>query len=467
MQRVANQLLQFFIPPKIRDVPDELRRAHLIIGFGVLGALFGMLYATFYLAVEHYVGHLIIMVCTLCFALVPILLRQTGSTVAAGNFHCLILIAGFFSLCWVEGGMHGHALAWLVVVPLCALLLVPQRAACVWAAISFLTAIFTAGVEFFGITPPSLYPPLWQHLITTAGYGGLIAFMFLLGLLFENGRRAAHDKMEQTLKKLAEANTQLTRLNEDKSELLAIAAHDLKNPLTVVMGYSDRLAMGNMESANIIRIAKTISRESSRMRDLITTVLDLNAIEDGSKKIETNSVNLAQIIDLAIDHFRSVAEQKGIALSFEPSDPGTEAFCDRQAVLQVLDNLISNGLKFSQSGTQVSILCGTHEGRAFLKVADQGPGISEEDQKQLFRKFTRLSAQPTGGESSSGLGLSIVKRLLQSMSGEIKCESQVGRGTTFTVYLPVPAVPMRQEWTTAKPRRDVPVEREPALATAH
>jgi signal transduction histidine kinase len=290
----------------------------------------------------------------------------------------------------------------------------------------------------------------------------LIAFMFLLGILFENGRRAAHAKMEETLKELAEANKRLTQVNEDKSELLSIAAHDLKNPLTVVMGYSDRLAMGNMDAPNVTRIAKTISREASRMRDLITTVLDLSALEDGSKKIQMRPVNLPQVIELALEHFRSVAEQKGIALAFESSDILTEAYCDHQAVLQILDNLISNGIKFSKPGTRVSVLCGTLEQKAFLKVADQGPGISEEDQKQLFKKFTRLSARPTGGESSSGLGLSIVKRLLQSMAGEVKCESQVGRGTTFTVYLPASVQDVRAEWEV-KPSDIVEVERSPVM----
>jgi signal transduction histidine kinase len=290
-----------------------------------------------------------------------------------------------------------------------------------------------------------------------------VAFLFLLGLIFENGRSAAHEKMEQTLKELAEANERLTRVNEDKSELLSIAAHDLKNPLTVVMGYSDRLSMGNLETANVTRIAKTIGRESCRMRDLITTVLDLSAIEDGSKKINNQVTNLSRIIECAIDHFRSVAEQKRISLSFESSDETTEAMCDRQAVLQILDNLISNGIKFSEAGTRVSVLCGTLDDKAFLKVADQGPGISEEDQKQLFRKFTKLTARPTGGESSSGLGLSIVKRLLDSMGGEVKCESQMGRGTTFTIFLP--AAPKIVNRGIAETFVDpLNVESEPALA---
>ena len=436
MQKVVNELLQFFIPKAVWDNPDELRRATLIIGFGVIGALFGLIYSMFYLGIEHYAGHLIILVCSVCFAMIPILIRQTGSSAVAGNFYCMVLIAGFFCLAWVEGGMHSHALAWLVVVPLCALLLVPRKAAFIWTAISFLTATFTAGVEYYGITPPSLYPETWHNFISTAGYIGLIAFMFLLGVLFEDGRHAAHLKMEQTLAELAQANQRLTRLNEDKSELLSIAAHDLKNPLTVVMGYSDRLAMGNIDSANLTRIAKTISREASRMRDLITTLLDLSAIEDGSKKMDNMVVSIPKIIELAIDHFRSVADQKGITLAFENSPDDVDGFCDRHAVLQILDNLISNGLKFSEPGTRITIICGTVNNKAFFKVSDQGPGISPEDQKQLFQKFTRLSARPTGGESSSGLGLSIVKRLLHSMSGEVECESQLGKGTTFTVYLP-------------------------------
>jgi len=435
MEQLAGRLLQFFTPATFSQAPDERRRAHLIIWFGFLGAIFGSLYAGFYLAIDHYTGYVIILVCSTCFAFVPALLRQTKSSALAGNFYCSILISGFFCLSWVEGGMHGHALAWLVAVPLCALLLVPRRAAYIWAAVAFGSSLFTAGVEFFGITPPFNYPMGWHNLVSTAGYVGLIAFMFILGLIFENGRGTAHAQMEKAMKELADANALLKKMNEEKSDFMGIAAHDLKNPLTVVMGYSDRLAMGNIDNENLVRIAAVISREASRMRDLISGLLDSSALENGAKAFQIHPHDLSSLVGQALEHCRTNMERKQIVLLLkEPVEPLT-AECDAQAVLQILDNLITNAIKFSDAGAQVSIETGSRQGSVFVTVSDRGPGISLDDQKKLFQKFTRLTARPTAGESSTGLGLSIVKRLVQGMGGKVCCESEPGKGAAFTVEL--------------------------------
>ena len=109
---------------------------------------------------------------------------------------------------------------------------------------------------------------------------------------------------------------------------------------------------------------------------------------------------------------------------------------DRNAVVQILDNLISNAIKYSPPQTLVRIHGARDKDFAFVSVTDQGPGISEDDRKKMFGKFARLSAKPTGGESSNGLGLSIVKRLAESMDGMVKCESRSGAGSTFSIFLP-------------------------------
>lgn len=436
MDQLASRILNFFTPAALCQIPDQRRRAHLIISFGFLGAIFGALYAGFYLAIDHYSGYVIILVCSTCFAFVPALLRQTGSTSLAGNFYCSILIAGFFCLCWVEGGMHGHALAWLVAVPLCALLLVPRGAAYLWAAAAFVSSVFTAGVEFFGITPPFNYPIGWHNLVSTAGYVGLIAFMFILGLIFENGRRTAHSQMERALEELANANARLKRMNEEKSEFLGIAAHDLKNPLTVVMGYSDRLAMGDLDNQNLVRIAGVISREASRMRDLISGLLDLSALEEGLKSFQVYPHDVSSLIGQAVENSRTLLERKKIVLLLKEPAQSLSVLCDAQAFLQVMDNLISNAIKFSESGSQVSVISGRRESKIFVTVTDTGPGISADDQSKLFQKFTRLSARPTAGESSTGLGLSIVKRMVEGMGGTVTCASEPGKGAAFTVELP-------------------------------
>ena len=134
-----------------------------------------------------------------------------------------------------------------------------------------------------------------------------------------------------------------------------------------------------------------------------------------------------------------MAQGKQIALEFRAEPESCVAEADKDATMQVLDNLLSNAIKFSPPGRPVvvSVLAGTNgsSGQISVEVRDAGPGLSEEDQRKLYGKFVRLSAQPTAGESSNGLGLSIVKRLAEEMGGELTCRSKLGEGATFALTL--------------------------------
>lgn len=433
-RELVARLFAHFTPLAFAAEPENLRRARLIIGFALLGVIFGLSFAGFYALIQHFWGAGTIVICCAAFACIPFILRQSGSADRAGNLYCLVLNTGFFCLCWSEGGIHGHALAWLVTVPLLALLLTSQRAACVWGGVALCGAAIVGGAEFTNFAPPILYPLKWHNLVTGLGYVSLVAFMFILGLIFETGRREAQERMLRTLGELAEANQHLTQLNQEKNEFLGIAAHDLKNPLTVVMSYSDLILLEHSANPRLARCASAIKSESARMRDLISNLLDLNAIESGGSRLQVKTEELNPLVQRAVDNQRTVALKKQIGLFFEPADRFFVAI-DGNALLQVLDNLISNAIKFSKPGTEVKVLLSQRAGRVLLQVSDQGPGITPADRAKLFKRFSKLSARPTGGESSNGLGLSIVKRLVEAMQGTIECSSEPGQGTTFTVSL--------------------------------
>lgn len=328
--------------------------------------------------------------------------------------------------------MHGHALAWLVIVPLCALLLTRRRAAYWWSACAFAGALVTTGVEAFGISPPIRYPMRWHALISTMGYASLVLFLFALGLVFENGRQSAQAKMRRTLEDLAGANERLKRLNDEKSEFLGIAAHDLRSPLTVVMGCSEMLALDNLPKEKAQRLAGAITREADRMRRLISDLLDLNAIEEGRMNLSSAPLDVTRVIAMLVENYTPRAQGKQILLEAR-GEPAAKAMADEKALVQALDNLVSNALKFTKPGGRVVIEAGSDRVSVWIRVTDTGPGISEEDKGKLFGRFARLSARPTGGESSHGLGLSIVKRLIDAMGGSIECESELGKGTTFAL----------------------------------
>ncbi|MFY8001277.1 MAG: sensor histidine kinase, partial [Candidatus Kapaibacteriota bacterium] len=149
-----------------------------------------------------------------------------------------------------------------------------------------------------------------------------------------------------------------------------------------------------------------------------------------------------EILDAIVDDYQTRATQKGIILYYEPLPPDTSwILADKQTVRQIFENLISNAVKYSPPWKQVWVRVKHTEfsGKKMMRVEvqDEGPGLSEEDKSKLFQKFARLSAQPTGGENSTGLGLSIVKKLVELQQGRVWCESTLGKGATFIVEFPL------------------------------
>lgn len=435
LKALAAALADSFLAEEWLDDPEACRRARSIVRFGFIGPVFGLAYSAFYLFIGHWWGALIIMLCSVCFFATPFLMRRTRSLELAGNLLPGVLFAGFTALCFVEGGLLGHAMAWLVGVPLWALLLARRRAAIWW----FLVSLFAEGVIIAaaatGRDLPRLYDPRMETLISAMGYIGLIVFMFIVGMLFESLREQARASTEEALARLKVSNDQLTALNIEKNEFLGIAAHDLKNPLSTIIMGGEVLKMQD-STPQMAAITDTIIDAGKRMRDLISNLLDVNAIEEGRFLTKLERCDLAKLTANGVEQNLPNAKRKQIKLQFEPAGEFAVR-ADGSAATQILDNLISNAVKYSPKQTTVNIHAYIERGHACVAVKDEGPGISEADRKKMFGKFARLSARPTDGESSNGLGLSIVKRLAEAMSGTVECKSTLGEGSVFIVRLPV------------------------------
>ncbi len=432
-------LVECQIPPEFLSDPETARRARLITGFGVLGSSFGVLYSIFYLLIGHIWGAGIVIACSIGVVLTPFLMRWKKSVDLAGNFFALTLTLGFLSLCFVEGGENGHAIAWLVSIPLCCFILLGEKQAIGWVIVSILAAGIVISIDLEGVHLKPTYDPKWQGLVSGAGYLGLVLFMFILGLIFEGGRRKSFAKMQDALSELAASNVHLLNLNNEKNELMGIAAHDLRNPLAVILGNAD--LMGTIKDpATLAKLTQNTKAVAIRMRDLLANLLDVNAIEQGKFVVKKENCDIRMLIQESIEHNQLAATKKQTVFRIGISED-LWAIADRAAVLQILDNLISNALKYSAPNTTVHVHALPEKDSIAINVRDEGPGISEADQKKLFQKFTRLTARPTGGESSTGLGLAIVKKLAEAMAGSIQCVSTLGAGATFTLRLPVSTQP--------------------------
>ncbi len=243
------------------------------------------------------------------------------------------------------------------------------------------------------------------------------------------GERDAYER------RLAAQNEKLLRLNEEKDQLVSIAAHDLKSPLNRIEGLLSivKLSSDNLTAEQHELIDK-VSEVSKEQNALIRDILNIDALENNAhEKLSLQRINVTKVIAEVLEDFTLVANNKSIDLQTDYDTHVAYVQGDHTALIQVYENLLSNALKFSPPGKKVRITLRLEEDMVRTAVQDEGPGLQPEDVPLLFRKFQKLSAQPTAGESSSGLGLSIVKRYVDAMDGQIHYEATPGQGATFVV----------------------------------
>jgi signal transduction histidine kinase len=430
------KISESFIPQSLDENAESARKARLIVAFGFLGAAFGYSYALFYLLISHFLGAGIILVCSTAGVLVPFILRFTANVRLAGNLQAMILTFGFFGLATVEGGVHGHAIAWLAAVPLCALLLADKRSALAWCVICFVATGYFCMVDLAGVRFSLAYNTDLHPLVTAVGFMGLTVFMSILGLIFEKGRERAYKKLADALVDLSRANEHLIELHHEKDEFLGIAAHDLKNRIHIVRGLAEfMLNTPQLSAEQIKQDAGEIINTSMKMQEEIGNLLALDAIEEGRFQLTPQICDLGELAGRVIKNYHATASRKNVEIEFSGMR-GAIVKADAEATVQVMDNLVSNAIKYSPPDKSIFVEVMVLGDVCAFAVRDEGPGFTEEDKKRLFSKFARLSAHPTGGESSTGLGLSIVKKIVEAMEGSVSCESTAGRGATFIVTLP-------------------------------
>jgi two-component system sensor histidine kinase/response regulator len=236
---------------------------------------------------------------------------------------------------------------------------------------------------------------------------------------------------------LKHARERLREMNNEKNEFMGIVAHDLRSPLGIIKGFSDlildepQLAREELED-----FTRRIRDTTARMSEMVQKLLDANAIERGELKLSVAPTELSSALSSVVEAYqaRAVAKQQTIELQSEPAP--IMVLADRNVMVQVLENLVSNAVKYSPPGKAICVRLKRLSGGVRCEVQDEGPGLNAEDQKKLFGKFARLSAKPTGGEQATGLGLSIVKKLVEAMNGQVWCESEPGEGATFVVQFP-------------------------------
>ncbi len=250
-------------------------------------------------------------------------------------------------------------------------------------------------------------------------------------------RVRTHLELKKAREALWQYSERLREMNEEKNDFLGIVAHDLRSPLSNIVSASSMvLTDPEMDRAQIDEFVDIVRTSAQHMIHLVENLMDVNAIEQGRMKIDLSPCELGELVRGVANNYQGRAQAKQQELSFTEEPGPLVALADPHATIQVFDNLISNAVKYSPAGKRIEVRLLRRNGMIRCEVADQGPGVTPADLKKMFGKFARLSARPTGGEPSSGLGLSIVKKMVEAAGGKVWCESEPGQGARFIVELP-------------------------------
>jgi Signal transduction histidine kinase len=278
-----------------------------------------------------------------------------------------------------------------------------------------------------------------KEMIRTREITLIAVGLAIIGLLITVGfvlKRNANKRLQATNELIIQQNQKLSELNYEKNSLISIVSHDLSTPFATIQIWGqvlendrDRLTPEQRKALNRILQAGLYGEE------LIRRILDVEKSDIGKHKIQLEPIDMLVFMDEVMENFRPVAAKKDIKLQVDYSGKHLCILSDRQLVNRICENLLSNAIKYTPRGRNVWVNVQDEQDAVSIKIRDEGVGIEKEELPYLFSKYSKISSQPTDGESSTGLGLSIVKRIVEELNGKISCESEPGKGSLFTVIL--------------------------------
>ncbi|MFA6456415.1 MAG: ATP-binding protein, partial [Bacteroidota bacterium] len=244
-------------------------------------------------------------------------------------------------------------------------------------------------------------------------------------------------EVETARDELSRINLRLDKANKEKSDLLGILSHDFKNKVVNLNQFAHTINDPEFDQASVKEHAHLMEQTTLYMLRLIEDTLSSSALEQGQLVFTKSRVDIVQLVELAVLKNRIQLQQKSQSIEFTSSTDKCIVSGSERWLNEAVDNLINNAGKFAQPNTAVAVSIDATDMAVSIRIKDQGPGLTEEDKKQLFQQFKRLTAQPTGGEISTGLGLTIVKKIVEMHNGKVWAESEPGSGSTFIIELPV------------------------------
>jgi signal transduction histidine kinase len=283
-------------------------------------------------------------------------------------------------------------------------------------------------------------PPIHEFNLLQAEQGAN-ALVFALVALIVGSMTARLRAAEHAMRERADDEHEMRKAAEElaraREQVLAVVAHDLRNPLSTILGAASLLEDPTHDAREIRETLALIHRAVDRMNRLIGDLLDVTRLEAGRLVLEQEPIAVRDLLAQTLESWEATAASRGLSFEVGPVSEGLAVFADRSRVLQVLDNLVGNAVKFSDAGGRIAVRATRGEGSTTevrFSVSDTGPGIPPEVLKELFQRFWQANAADRRG---IGLGLAICKGIVEAHGGRIWCESQLGHGARFTFTLPI------------------------------
>jgi signal transduction histidine kinase len=250
--------------------------------------------------------------------------------------------------------------------------------------------------------------------------------------------RQLNAALETSSRLLEEKNSSPQFLNDEKNRFIGMAAHDLNNPLTTVYLLTESL-LRKPETLTPAQKEKLLVMQESvnRIVLMVRNLLNVSRIEEGKIEVNYHWETPDEVVLSILSRFEEIAAQKNLSLKFKSTTEGKEVLTDKHLLMEILENLISNAIKFSPADGNIYVRLNYYNNEWELEVEDEGLGIKQEEMDKLYTRFQKLSTRPTAGESSTGLGLSIVKGYVETLKGNIRCESEWQKGTKFIIGFPI------------------------------
>ncbi|MEQ8905229.1 HAMP domain-containing sensor histidine kinase [Ekhidna sp.] len=433
-------LVDFFIHPSYHEDELALRKARLFVRAALLTSLFSNSYIWFSLLFEFYLGVYLMIFNVAGFVILALLVKTRIPILIITNLYVFVGGSAVVLLTYYSGGVWSAVYPWIISIPVLALLVVNRTYGIIWGVLAFLIMLWFGWLELQGEKLPLQYNTDLKAEWFVSVLPGLLLIIMVISAVFESVQTNAlknlqsqNEKLETQKETIAEQSQRLEKLIDDKDHIIRILAHDLKNPLANITTISNILKEEE-EIDQQRKFIAMIEKVSAQAQSLVNNVLDMATMEQGAIKLKKEVLPLKSVVEEAVESLSEQAKQKEIQLSMSGVDVMVNT--DHTYLLLIFENLISNAVKFSPKEKNIKIDIASNGYNARVSVMDEGPGIMPEEESQLFEKFAKLSARPTGEEGSSGLGLSLVKRYVEEIGGKVWYDRDAAKGATFVVELP-------------------------------